>query len=184
MCSILPQGAQFKIPHHAGADDVVHEVELGVIFNGLGSEHNWMDRIGAYVLLLDMTDRNHLGKSIKAGTPWLKAKVQDGFLILGDLIRKEQIADPHNMLLELKINGEVRQADNTGNMNFKIDEQVRYLEENGPINFDEGDLLMSGTPEGIAPVVEGDVLEATLRGPDGALISEIRQVIGRESSPI
>lgn len=69
-------------------------------------------------------------------------------------------------------------------MNFKINEQVAYMEENGPIDFKEGDLLMSGTPEGIAPVVEGDVLEASLRGPDGELISEIRQVIGRETCPI
>ena len=78
----------------------------------------------------------------------------------------------------------MRQADNTGNMNFKIDEQVSYMEETGPILFREGDLLMSGTPEGIAPVVEGDVLEASLRGPNGDLISEIRQVIGRETNPI
>ena len=78
----------------------------------------------------------------------------------------------------------MRQADNTGNMNFKIDEQVAYMEEQGPILFREGDLLMSGTPEGIAPVVEGDVLEASLRGPNGDLISEIRQVIGRETNPI
>jgi len=40
---------------------------------------------------------------------------------LGDLIRKELIPDPHNVNLELKINGETRQADNTGNMNYKID---------------------------------------------------------------
>ena len=46
-----------------------------MIFNGLGREHPFMDRIGAYVLLLDMTDRNHLGKAIAGGTPWLKAKV-------------------------------------------------------------------------------------------------------------
>ena len=78
----------------------------------------------------------------------------------------------------------MRQADNTGNMNFKIDEQVSYMEETGPILFREGDLLMSGTPEGIAPVVEGDVLEASLKGPNGDLISEIRQVIGRETNPI
>ena len=78
----------------------------------------------------------------------------------------------------------MRQADNTGNMNFKIDEQVSYMEETGPILFREGDLLMSGTPEGIAPVVEGDVLEASLRGPNGDLISEITQVIGRETNPI
>ena len=74
-CSLLPKGAQFKIPYHCGPDDVVHEVELGVIFNGLGPEHNWIDRVGAYCLLLDMTDRNHLGKAISKGTPWLKAKV-------------------------------------------------------------------------------------------------------------
>ena len=145
-----------------------------MIFNGLGREHNWIDRVGAYVLLLDMTDRNHLGKAISSGHPWLKAKVQDGFLVLGDLIRKELIADPHNMELELTINGQVRQKDNTGNMNYKINEQLDYMEETGPVVFNEGDLLMSGTPEGIAPVVEGDILEASLRGPDGVLISQIR----------
>jgi len=75
LLSVLPQGAQFRIPYHCGTEDVVHEVELGVIFNGLGREHPWIDRVGAYVLLLDMTDRNHLGKAIKSGTPWLKAKV-------------------------------------------------------------------------------------------------------------
>ena len=131
-----------------------------------------------------MTDRNHLGKAISSGTPWLKAKVQDGFLILGDLIPKERIEDPHNVNLELLINGEVRQADNTGNMNYKINEQLNYMEENGPIIFGEGDLIMSGTPEGIAPVVEGDVLEAFLKGPDGEVISSLRQVIGRETSPL
>ena len=99
----------------------MHEVELGVIFNGLDREHPWIDRVGAYVLLLDMTDRNHLGKAISSGTPWLKAKVQDGFLVLGNLIRKELIADPHNMNLELKINGLTRQSDNTCNMHYKID---------------------------------------------------------------
>ena len=161
----------------------MHEVELGVIFNGLGPEHPWMDRIGAYVLLLDMGQWSELGKAIKTGTPWNKAKVQDGFLILGDLIPKEAIEDPHNMLLELTINGETKQADNTGNMNFKIDEQVAYMEQNGPIYFNEGDLLMSGTPEGIAPVREGDHLHATLRSPDGSLVYEIRQIIGRETEP-
>jgi len=88
------------------------------------------------------------------------------------------------MELELTINGEMRQRDNTGNMNYKINEQVAYMEEQGPINFGEGDLLMSGTPEGIAPVVEGDVLEASLRGPDGQTISQIRQVIGRHTLPL
>ena len=58
------------------------------------------------------------------------------------------------------------------------------MEQNGPINFGEGDLLMSGTPEGIAPVLQGDVLEASLIGPDGETLTTIRQVIGRENDPI
>jgi len=56
-------------------------------------------------------------------------------------------------------------------MNYKIDEQISYMETNGPVNFCEGDLLMSGTPEGIAPVVSGDRLEASLIGPDGETLS-------------
>ena len=78
------------------------------------------------------------------------------------------------MTIELKINGEVRQTDNTGNMNYKIDQQIEYMERNGPVHFCEGDLLMSGTPEGIAPVVEGDELEASLIDPEGNTISQIR----------
>ena len=58
------------------------------------------------------------------------------------------------------------------------------MEENGPILFGEGDLLMSGTPEGIGSVREGDVLEAFLRNHNGELISQIRQVIGREPNPM
>ena len=52
------------IPYHSGPEDVVHEVELGVILNDKDSSNSWMDRIGAYVLLLDMTNKVHLGESI------------------------------------------------------------------------------------------------------------------------
>ena len=121
------------IPYHSGPEDVVHEVELGVILNDKDSSSSWLDRIGAYVLLLDMTNKVHLGSAIQGGTPWYKAKVQRGFLVLGDLIRKEEIADPYNVELELIINGEVRQKDITGNMNYKIDEMINYMEQEGSL---------------------------------------------------
>ena len=60
------------------------------------------------MLLLDMTNKVALGEAISKGTPWYKAKVQRGFLVLSDLIRKEQISDPYNVELELTINGETR----------------------------------------------------------------------------
>ena len=52
------------IPYHSGPEDVVHEVELGVILNDKDSSASWLDRIGAYVLLLDMTNKVHLGSAI------------------------------------------------------------------------------------------------------------------------
>ena len=65
-------------------------------------------------------DKIRIGKAIQTKTPFFTGKSQDGFLILGDLLNKDLIKDPHNMELELKINGELRQKDNTGNMYFKI----------------------------------------------------------------
>ena len=88
----------------------MHEVELGVILNGVkANEGSWMDRIGAYVLLLDMGDFSMIKAAIANGHSWTISKQQDNFLILGDLIPKEAIPDPHNVELLLKINGEVRQ---------------------------------------------------------------------------
>ena len=85
------------------------------------------------------------------------------------------------MELELKINGEVKQKDNTGNMLFKIDEQMDFIEQCG-MTLLEGDLLLSGTPEGMAPVTPGDFLEATLKtpGPNGEVISEIKKKVIHE----
>jgi len=74
--------------------------------------------------------------------------------------------------LLLTINGEVRQKDNTGNMIFKIDQQIKFLEETAGITLGEGDLLLSGTPENIAPVREGDCLEASL-SVNGTVISRL-----------
>ena len=54
------------------------------------------------------------------GYSWTIGKQQNDFLVLGDLLPKDRIVDPHNVDLLLKINGEVRQSDNTGNMIFKI----------------------------------------------------------------
>ena len=117
-------GKDFTIPWHTGPDDCVHEVELGVILNGkTASEVNcWRERIGAYVLLLDMGDMAIIKQALTNKYSWTFAKHQDNFLVLSDLISKEKIEDPHNLDLELLINGEIRQKDNTANMIFKIDQ--------------------------------------------------------------
>ena len=80
------------------------------------------------------------------------------------------------MELELKINGETRQADNTGNMFFKINDQMDYIENSGT-SLCEGDLLLTGTPEGMGPVRPGDKLEAFLRTPEGEVIAELKKEV-------
>jgi 2-keto-4-pentenoate hydratase/2-oxohepta-3-ene-1,7-dioic acid hydratase in catechol pathway len=75
-------------------------------------------------LLLDYTDSSMLKESAEKGFPWFIPKAQDRFLVLSDLIPVEEIDDPHNVELELKVNSEVKQRDNTGNMHFKIYDQL------------------------------------------------------------
>jgi 2-keto-4-pentenoate hydratase/2-oxohepta-3-ene-1,7-dioic acid hydratase in catechol pathway len=68
-------------------------------------------------------------------------------------------------------------------MVFRIDEQIRYLEEVANITLGEGDLLMTGTPENIAPVREGDCLEASLSINGVTIASLIERNIKREAKP-
>ena len=72
-----------------------------------------------------------LGKAVATKTPFFLCKVQDNFLSLSNLIEKSKIQDPYKVQLELKINGEVRQQDVTGNMHFKIEEQIAHIEGEG-----------------------------------------------------
>lgn len=146
-----------------------------------GRHHNklsdWKQDIGGYFLLIDYTDFDETKKATQAGLPWYLSKAQDNFLYLSDFIPADQIQDPHDVELELKINGQVRQKDNTGNMHFKIHEQLDYISKY--MTLEAGDILMTGTPEGLGPVNEGDKLEATLKY-QGKVLASISDVIQRE----
>lgn len=139
--------------------------------------HDWRQDIAGYFLLIDYTDTNMIKEATEHGKPWLLAKAQDKFLYLSDIIPAEAIEDPHNVELELKINGKTRQKDNTGNMYFKINDQLDYISKY--ITLEAGDILMTGTPEGMGPVHEGDHLEATLTY-NNKLITSIKDTIQKE----
>ena len=130
-----------------------------------------------------MGDMSLIKQAITTGGSWTLSKQQGNFLVLGDLIPKSAIKDPHNVDLLLKVNGEVKQSDNTGNMVFDIPKQIDYIENVAGIQLNEGDLLMTGTPENIAPVSEGDCMEASM-SVDGQVISTIiERNIAREPRP-
>lgn len=87
----------------------------------------WLDYVGGYFLALDLTDRDMQGHFKKQGFPWDLAKGQDNFLPLTDLIPRETVEDPHNLELELQINGKTVQKDNTGTMHYKIPDLLSYI---------------------------------------------------------
>jgi acylpyruvate hydrolase len=92
--------------------------------------------------------------------PWLFAKGQDCFLPISRFVEKNAVKNPHDLQINLYINEEVKQTDNTGNMHYKIGDQLEYITQF--ITLNKGDLILTGTPHGIGPVKVGDKIRANL----------------------
>lgn len=114
---------------------------------------------------------------MEKGHPWLLCKGWDNFLYLSDMIPIEEIDNPHDVDLELSINKEVKQKDNTKNMCFNIWQQLEHISQY--MTLSPGDIIMTGTPEGMGPVEDGDLLEASLTY-KGKVISTISDTIIRQ----
>ena len=98
--------------------------------------------------------QNH---SKKNGLPWMLAKGQDNFSTISQFIEKD--IDPYSVDLQISVNGTVRQQDSAGKMHFKIDQLIAYISKY--ISLGEGDLIFTGTPDGVGPVRHGDKVLAT-----------------------
>jgi acylpyruvate hydrolase len=140
-----------------------HEVELGVIIGKKGthiSEKKALDHVVAYLVALDITARDIQAIAKKNGWPWAIAKGFDTFAPLSDAVLKEKVPDPQNLPLTLKINGVIRQQSNTNQMMYTLQRIISFISE--IMTLKPGDLILTGTPEGVGELKAGDVLEATL----------------------
>ncbi len=72
----------------------------------------------------------------------------------------EEIQDPHDLKIELKVNGEVKQSSNTKHLLFKIPDLMEYI--TSLFTMEPGDIVATGTPSGISPILPGDLIEATI----------------------
>jgi len=140
-----------------------HEVELGVVIgmNGknISKESAW-EYIEGYCVGLDITARDIQTDAKKNGLPWTIGKGFDTFAPISEMIGKELIKDPHDINLLLRVNGEIRQHDNTSNMVWTIPELISYI--SSIMNLEKGDLILTGTPSGVNEIKKGDILEATM----------------------
>lgn len=114
-----------------------------------------MDHILGYVLALDMTASLDITKH-----EMLLMKGFDTSTPIGEFINKEALPDPHNVSLKLKVNGETRQDGNTRDLVWRIPKMISYLSD--CFTLEEGDLILTGTPDGASQVKDGDLIYASL----------------------
>jgi len=140
-----------------------HEVELGIIIGKNGKhihEEKALQHVLGYLVALDITARDIQSVAKKNGWPWTIAKGFDTFTPLSDAVLKERISNPQNLNLELKINNVIKQKANTNLMIYSMERIISFISE--IMTLERGDLILTGTPEGVGEIKEGDVLEARL----------------------
>jgi len=162
--SLLPHQGAISIPGGIGRVD--HELELALIIGKRGSripEGKAMEHIAGYTIANDVTAREMQREEQKKGKPWTLAKGMDTFCPIGPwLTPADTIADPHGLEMELKVDGEVRQKGSTAQMVYKIPELISYISRF--MTLEPGDILLTGTPEGVSPLRPGNRVECTIAG--------------------
>ncbi|KAG8859375.1 hypothetical protein FRB96_004590 [Tulasnella sp. 330] len=169
--SYVGSGGQVEIPKGI---IVHHEVELGVIIGKTGRDitpANAESFIAGYTLAIDMTARNLQDVVKKAGLPWSAVKGFDTFTPISHFIPKEDVGDPHNLQLWLKINGATKQDSSTADMIFRIPRLIEHV--SSIMTLEEGDVLLTGTPAGVGPISAGDEIAAGLKSPNGSSLAEL-----------
>ncbi|KNC90997.1 fumarylacetoacetate hydrolase family protein [Trabulsiella odontotermitis] len=149
-----------------GFGSVHHEVELAVLIGATlrqATEAHVQKAIAGYGVALDLTLRDVQGKMKKAGQPWEKAKGFDNSCpISGFIPAAEFNGDAQNTTLGLKVNGAVRQQGSTADMIHKIVPLIAYMSRYFTLK--PGDVILTGTPDGVGPLASGDELEVSLNG--------------------
>ncbi len=158
--SVLREGSPIVVPRGA---ELHHEVELGVYIGKTGKNipvSSALEHVGGYCLALDMTARNWQNDAKKNGTPWLRAKGCDTFCPLGPKLRVEEVKVPAT--LWLTVDGKEKQRGSTADMIWNVAELIAECSSLFTLN--EGDLILSGTPEGVGPVLPGQIIRAGIEG--------------------
>lgn len=161
--AILAKNQPFFIPPFS--NDIHYEVEVLVKINKVGKyidekfAHKYYDEIG---LGIDFTARDLQNQLKDKGLPWEKAKAFDGSAVIGEFFPKETLGDLQDLNFILQKNEEIVQNGNSKLMLWKIDELIAYVSQFFTLK--KGDIIFTGTPEGVGKVQENDVLIGTVSG--------------------
>lgn len=159
--ALVGDGGTVRLPQGLGA--IHHEVELVAVIGARGRaipEDRALDHVLGYAVGIDLTLRDLQNDAKKKGEPWDLAKGFDGSAPVSIVVPREEAGDPGDWRLTLDVNGERRQDGSTASMLHGVASLVSQVSR--LITLERGDLVFTGTPEGVGPVVPGDVIEARL----------------------
>lgn len=172
-----PAGAVLQnhsvLPYPPATADLQPEVELVVALHKGGrnipAERVDYDYVFGYAVGLDMTRRDLQRNAREKGRPWDMAKGFDHSAPCTAITPEFYSGAIARGRIELKVNGDVRQRADVGDMLWKIPQIVHLL--SNQVELFAGDLIFTGTPAGVAPVDRGDVIEATVAGLEPLVIT-------------
>lgn len=160
-CNLLASGSSMVYP--SGTSDLHHEVELVVAVGKRGfrlTPDEAEDLIFGYACGLDMTRRDLQRKAKDSGGPWDLSKNFEQSAVLSPIARKQDVGMIESGRIELSVNGENRQSSDLSMMIWSVSEILVSLSTY--YHLEPGDLIYMGTPEGVGPVVAGDVLHGSI----------------------
>lgn len=159
----VPEGQTGEMPYPPMSGDLHHEVELVVAIGKGGKDipaAEALDHVWGYAVGLDMTRRDLQAEAKKLGRPWCTAKGFDHSAPIAPIHSVQQTGPMEQAEIRLDVNGATRQKSEIGKMIWNVAETIEHLSKYFELK--PGDLIFTGTPEGVAAVQRGDILEATV----------------------
>ena len=158
-------GSTAEVDYPTLTQNLHHEIEL-VVAIGKGGKNikaaDALQHIYGYAVGLDMTRRDLQNEMKKQGRPWCIGKAFEQSAPIGPITPAAQAGDIVNAEISLQVNGADRQRSHINKLIWNIAETIEHL--SAAWELQPGDLIMTGTPEGVAAVVKGDVLEGAVTG--------------------
>ncbi len=145
------------IPIPSWTREVHHEGELAVVISRTMrdvSAADALDHVLGYTIANDVTARD----AQRSDLQWVRAKSSDGFCPVGPWLETD--LDPADLRIQTRVNGELRQDGHTGDLIFSVPEILAYISRF--LTLEPGDLVLTGTPDGVGPLVPGDLVEVSI----------------------
>jgi len=161
----VAEGQTLELAYPTETQNFHYEIELVAAIAKSGANialEDALSHVWGYAVGLDMTRRDLQMKMREAGRPWEIGKAFDHGAPIGPITPAAQCGDIHNAAIRLDVNGQTKQSSHINQLIWSVAETISYLSRF--FRLQAGDLIYTGTPEGVGPVVAGDVMLGSVDG--------------------